>query len=109
MRGAELTILTQTEVRVIPEVKQLRVRCFDCNMHFSLQAGVSRWLAERAKKTAEGALVARVVVTDKNFLALDIPNMALAFKLTTYTARTLRDKQEQADNSREHGDIEVTV
>jgi hypothetical protein len=104
-----MTIIGEVEVRVIPEEKKLWVRCFDCHLYFPIDPGVARWLSERAAKTADGALVARVVVTDRNFLAVDIPNMALAFRLRTYTARTLREKQEQADNTQEHGEVEVSV
>lgn len=104
-----MTEITDCEVRVIPEVKKLAVRCFDCHIHFDIEKGQVRWLAERAEKAADGAIKARVIVTERNFLALDIPNMSLAFRLKTYTARTLREKQAQADLVRDQGEVEVAV
>ena len=104
-----MTEILDCEVRVIPEVRKLRVRCFDCHMHFGIEPGQIRWLAERARKTPDGAIAARVFVTDRSFLAVDIPYMALAFKLTMYTARTLREKQAVADEIRRTGDIEVAL
>ena len=104
-----MTEITDVEVRVIPEVRKLRVRCFDCHLHFNIEAGQVRWLAERAEKTPDGAIASRVIITDRNFLALDVPGMVLAFKLSLYLARTLREKQALADEIRRTGDIEVAV
>lgn len=104
-----MTEILDCEVRVIPEVKKVRVRCFDYHLHFDIEPGQVRWLAERAAKTTDGAIAARVIVTDRNFLALLIPHMELAFKLSTYNARKLREKQAAADLARDHGEVEVAV
>lgn len=104
-----MTELLQAEVRVIAETRQIWVRCFDCHTYFPLLKGQVRWLQQYAEKTADDCLRARVFVTHRDFLSIDIPQMPLAYQLSKYAARTFRDKQAAANELRQVGTIEVAV
>lgn len=104
-----MTELLGAEVRVIAQTRQIWMRCFDCHTYFPLQQGQVRWLEQYGAKTADGALRARVFVTQRDFLSIDIPQMPLAFQLSKYAARTFREKQAAADERRQMGTVEVPV